>query len=383
VIVVDDASADPETTNALDRLERDAMITVVRLAQNSGPSVARNRALTEVTESYVLPLDADDMLLPQALESMVAQLERAPDSIGFIYPNVRHFGNRHDYYEAPAYNLDALLRDNYCAAAALFDRRIFDAGIRYAEDIVHGHEDWDLVLQMAERRIHGEPAEGPTLLYRKRGFSRVNAVEYGAESFHERIERRHPLLYDEQRETIKANWAPALSLVLVDACDGSAEPWPSRLGEDLVTQTCRDFEVVHAGMELEPADGLSVHRVEGGVLEGIQHAVPAARGRYVVLLGSQAVPALLRPTFVEQIIGLFWMNAKLPHFVLGSVDGRRGPRLAALSARETALAVPRAIAWQRDPEAGPSKVSLGAAQTPIEDFILHWQDQGPVAWRAL
>ena len=115
-----------------------------------------------------------------------------------------------------------LLRENNRAAEAALE-----LADRYAEDIVHGHEDWDLVLQMAERSIHGEPAEGPTLLYRKRGFSRVNAVEYGAESFHERIERRHPRLYSEQRDAIKAAWAPALSLVLTDDCDGSSEPWPS------------------------------------------------------------------------------------------------------------------------------------------------------------
>ena len=204
---------------------------MIRLKTNSGPSVARNRALAEITESYVLPLDADDKLSPETLEEMVEQLERAPETVGFIYPRVQHFGNRHDFYEPPAYNLDALLANNYCAAASLFDRRVFDAGIRYAEDIKFGHEDWDLVLQMAEHGIEGEAAEGGALWYRKRGFSRVNAAEYGPESFHMRVERRHPRLYRQRREQIKATWAPALSIVLADGCDGAGQPWPRDSGD--------------------------------------------------------------------------------------------------------------------------------------------------------
>ena len=130
---------------------------------------------------------------------------------------MQHFGNRHDFYEPPAYNLDALLANNYCAAASLFDRRMFDAGIHYAEDIVFGHEDWDLVLEMAEHGIEGEAAENGTLWYRKRGFSRVNAAEYGPESFNKHIEQRHPTLYRQRREQIKARWAPALSIILATA----------------------------------------------------------------------------------------------------------------------------------------------------------------------
>ena len=131
------------------------------------------------------------------------QLERAGETIGFIYPKVQHFGNRNDFYEPPAYNLNALLAINYCAAASLFDARVFRAGLRYAEDVV-GHEDWDFVLQMAERGIEGELARGGTLLYRKRGFSRVKAVEYGPASFDREMTSRHPLLYRRERTRIKA-----------------------------------------------------------------------------------------------------------------------------------------------------------------------------------
>jgi hypothetical protein len=323
------------------------------------------------------------MLLPRSLETMVDQLEKAPPHVGFIYPNIRHFGNRHDYYGAPEYNLDALLADNYCAAATLFDRRVFDAGIRYAEDIVHGHEDWDLVLQMAEHRIYGEPAEGPTLMYRKQGFSRVNTVQYGPDSFHERIARRHPTLYRVKRDAIKAEWAPALSLVLVDRCDGSTSCWPTDLAEYLAAQTCCDFETISANVAPDPIERVRATGCDGTLQERVESAVLAARGRFVVLVGAQAAAGVARPTFIEQIIRLFYSNERLMRFVVAYTEDKRRPTLAPLGSADLDGAHPCGVAWRRRPEGGSAKVDLGVAGTPVEDFILYWQSFCKVGWRAI
>ncbi len=384
IVVVDDASADPETTEALDKLEQDPLVTVIRLAENSGPSVARNRALAEVTENYVLPLDADDMLLRTTLEEMVEQLERAPESVGFIYPNVQHFGNRHDSYRPPAYNLNALLNNNYCAAASLFDRRVFLAGVRYPEDIAFGHEDWDLVLQMAERGIEGEAAESGTLLYRKRGFSRVNSVEYGPRSFHERISRRHPVLYGQRRNKIKAEWAPALSVILLDGCDGVAKMWPNKdeLARRLDVQSYEDFETICAGVSLNNPSGLYVRDVSHAGDEQMQAAIQAARGRFVLVAGVGAADAMKGGGFLEQVIRLLWGNGESPRLVFATVPDQRGPRLRLLDKREAATAVPCGVAWRRE-ESESHQVDIGAAMTPIEDVIMCWQIDGPIEWRSI
>jgi glycosyltransferase involved in cell wall biosynthesis/SAM-dependent methyltransferase len=382
IIVVDDASADPETTETLDQLDQDPLVTVIRLAENSGPSVARNRALAEVTENYVLPLDADDMLLPTTLEEMVGQLERAPESVGFIYPNVQHFGNRHDFYRPPAYNLNLLLNNNYCAATSLFDRRVFTAGVRYAEDIVFGHEDWDLVLQMAERGIEGEAAESGTFMYRKRGFSRVNAVEYGPKSFHERISRRHPLLYGPHRKQIKAEWAPALSLVLMDGCDGLNSGHFDDLAARLRKQSCSDFETICVGLTLNDASELYVEEIAGKGLKPLQTAVERARGRIVVIAGGGTANSLSRCTFVEQMIRIFWGHGMLSRLVLAAVPDRRRPRLSLLTAREASEATPCAVAWRRRVDEC-YKVEIGNTGSPIEDIAMQWHIDAPVEWRSI
>jgi hypothetical protein len=353
---------------------------VIRLAENSGPSVARNRALAEVTENYVLPLDADDMLLPTTLEEMVGQLERAPASVGFIYPNVQHFGNRHDFYRPPAYNLNLLLNNNYCAATSLFDRRVFTAGIRYAEDIVFGHEDWDLVLQMAERGIEGEAAESGTFMYRKRGFSRVNAVEYGPRSFHDRISRRHPFLYGRRRDQIKAEWAPALSLILIENHNASMTNSDALLNS-LRKQSCSDFETICVGHTMTGATDLCIRQVPDQGLASLQAAVEEARGRFVVIADSGAIKALLRSTFVEQMIRLFWGNGELSRLVLASVPGRKGPGLTLLTKVEASDSTICAAAWRRNQDEDYG-VELGNTASPIEDVVMQWHIDGPVEWRS-
>ncbi|HTC59861.1 MAG TPA: glycosyltransferase [Solirubrobacteraceae bacterium] len=381
VIVVDDASADPETTEALDKLDQNPTVTVIRLARNSGPSVARNRALAEVTENYILPVDADDMLLPTTIEEMVAQLESAPESVGFIYPNVQHFGNRHDFYRPPAYNLNLLLNNNFCAATSLFDSRVFAAGVRYAEDIVFGHEDWDLVLQMAERGIEGEAAEDAVFKYRKRGFSRVNAAEYGPRSFHDRISRRHPRLYGQRRDQIKATWAPALSLVLMNSRDAASDDKWDSIVESLQSQSCGDFETSCVGFTLNNTKDLCIQSSDGQ-LESLRTAIEGARGRFVVLANDKAIETIGRFTFVEQIIRLFWSDGELARVVLADVAGRKGPRLSLLTSDEATNAIPCAVAWRRS--LGESyTVELGATPSAIEDILMQWHVDGPVEWRSI
>ena len=162
VVVVDDGSDDLETTQALASLEGEDRLVIVRQQTNSGPSAARNRALAMLETNYVLPLDADDELLPDAIERMVSQLETAPPDIGFVYPNAQHkeidrtTSNRRPTTCGCSWQMTLPQR------RALFDRRLFDGEVAYPEDIVFGHEDWDLILQLAERGISGQPADGPT-----------------------------------------------------------------------------------------------------------------------------------------------------------------------------------------------------------------------------
>jgi succinoglycan biosynthesis protein ExoO len=72
VVVVDDASADNTFDSLLRLAGSDSRVVVDRLSENSGPSVARNRAIDLAKGRYVAILDADDKIAPWRLASLVA-----------------------------------------------------------------------------------------------------------------------------------------------------------------------------------------------------------------------------------------------------------------------------------------------------------------------
>ncbi|MDX6679260.1 MAG: hypothetical protein QOE31_3312 [Solirubrobacteraceae bacterium] len=266
VIVVDDASTDPETTQVMDELEAEGWARVIRQPRNRGPSAARNAALQIARGRYVLPVDADNLLLPDAVRRLVAQLQAAGETVGFIYPNLQYFGNRNDYFAAPDYNLHALMLGNFCDTCSLFDRAVFDAGIQFADDIELGHEDWDLMLQLAARGVRGEPAHAKTLLYRKHGFTRSDSVEYARASFQEEVPGRHPALFCDP--AIKPRDCPGLSVVVLDALEPGRAL--ARIAERLRHQSLVDLELIASFDESWPHPGepRCVRRVPPGECDG-------------------------------------------------------------------------------------------------------------------
>ena len=242
IVVVDDASTDPGTLAVIAGLDPSDSLQVIRQPVNRGPSAARNAALDVARGRYVLPVDADNLLLPGAIEQLVGQLQVAGETVGFIYPNPQYFGNRDEYFEAPDYNVYALMRANYCDTCSLFDRDIFAAGVRFAEDIELGHEDWDLMLQLAARGVGGQPARGRTLLYRKHGFTRSDTVQYAQAAFFEDVVLRHPSLYGDP--AIKARDCPGLSVIQLEALADPREL--ELLALALGRQTLLDVELIAA-----------------------------------------------------------------------------------------------------------------------------------------
>lgn len=345
-IVVDDCSTDPHTRAVLDQVAADGGVQVLRQPRNAGPSAARNRAIAAARGRYVLPVDADNLLVEDAVEQLVRQLQQAGEGIGFVYPNLQFFGNRDDYYEPPQHDPHRLLLGNYCDTSSLFDREIFDAGLRFDEEIRLGHEDWDFALTLAERGIGGERAHGRTLLYRKHGFSRADAVDHAQEAFGDRVRVHHPALYGHGPDrhpfvSSKARAAPELSFVALAPL--VAPP------DMLQRQSCWDFELIaFADGELpRPQRGPAVVRIPAALapdsaarLElGAQHA----KGRIVV---AGDVGLLRDPSFVEKAIRL--LDADGGRSAIAFAEGADGGRAwRPLRADEPLAAGPHAFAWRR------------------------------------
>ena len=73
LVVVDDGSTDESTLAAFHRMEASG-VRVIHQA-NTGLAGARNTGLAATTAPYVYPLDADDLLIPGALDRLAAALD--------------------------------------------------------------------------------------------------------------------------------------------------------------------------------------------------------------------------------------------------------------------------------------------------------------------
>jgi glycosyltransferase involved in cell wall biosynthesis len=266
MIVVDDGSTEQETLTYLDELSAGGEVRLLRANRNRGPGAARNLGVEQARGRYILPVDADNLLMPGAIERAVAQLQAAGERVGFVYPTLQHFGNREDYYEPPAFNAWLLRQDNFIESSSLIDRDVFDHGLRYVEDDDDiGHEDWDFVLTLAERGIRGEPARGRTLRYRNHGFSRSYLVGATRPGTAENIRRRH-LGLDVR---LKSRWAPALSVVALAPMQLDSDAWRA-VWTAAGRQRLQDFELLCC-VDREPPRAAHLPAVRA-LPRGLQHA---------------------------------------------------------------------------------------------------------------
>ncbi len=159
VIVVDDGSEDDTADIVSDLARADNRVTLVRQA-HAGTSAARNRALQAARGTYVAILDSDDYWAPQKLEHQVAVLDRAERSVAMVYSWIvlidesdrilRFFRPFEDTSpEARGWVLPLLLYRHFIAFP-MMRRDCLDAVGGYDASL-HGLEDWDLYLRIAER----------------------------------------------------------------------------------------------------------------------------------------------------------------------------------------------------------------------------------------
>jgi glycosyltransferase involved in cell wall biosynthesis len=353
IVVVDDCSTEHDTAAVLAELEEQDDVTVLRLERNGGPSRARNRGLEHCSGRYVLPLDADNQLLPEAIEILVEQLSTAGEDVGFVYPKLQFFGNREDHYEPPPYNVYTLFHGNFCDTCSLIDRQVFDAGLRYREEILLGHEDWEFVLRLAAHGVRGEAAHTPTLRYRKWGFNRSDAVDHAHEAFDEELRQISP--FAGREEEVKAAESPALTIALLrepPGGRGGREALARRLGE----QSCIDVELIapfpEADEEPPPLYGPRLRRLPAvgeDPAEVLRGARQAMRGRYLLVSEDPEATFLEDRGFVEKLLRRFTgrsHSSELIAFadVAAEVEGRFSFR--GISAAELAPgARAHAVAW--------------------------------------
>lgn len=170
VVVVDDGSSDDSPLVA----GRYAGVKLIR-QENRGLAAARNAGIGASGGDYLVFLDADDRLLPGALESGVKCLDENPDC-AFVYGRYTLIAEDGSPMPTPARERERegpyvdMLRSNYIGmhATVMYRRAVFDSVGRFDTSRA-ACEDYDLYLRItrgfpvrghenvvAEYRQHGE-----------------------------------------------------------------------------------------------------------------------------------------------------------------------------------------------------------------------------------
>lgn len=179
IIVVDDGSTD-HTRDILRRCS-DRRLTVIQ-QKNRGVSVARNVGLAAVRAPYVFFLDADDVLVFDALEHMAETLDRNPDRVACYAHHMRIAEDnttlstledlRWKMFPADQ-TLRHLIAKNFIVCGAICIRTAAAREVRGFDPTLKLGEDWEFWCRLA---VLGDFAAMPdriALKYRQR-FSSAN-----------------------------------------------------------------------------------------------------------------------------------------------------------------------------------------------------------------
>lgn len=258
VVIVDDGSTDPETVAVLAGLDL-PRVRIIRQG-NAGLPAARNAGIRASRGEYIVPLDADDELLPDYLSRMVETLDAAPDA-AFAHCWAELFGDVNWVWATRPYNPYTELLSNSVLQTAMMRRAAWDEVGGYDETMTVGNEDWDMWLRYQVAGWGNRQIREPLYRYRKQGISMSVANEAAFEEGRRRIVDRHPTLYDPgAMRATKAEHYPLLTVI----------PEP---GANLEGLKRAEVQIVH-----DPTNQES--------------ALAAATGKYVVFWSGGALDAL-------------------------------------------------------------------------------------------
>jgi glycosyltransferase involved in cell wall biosynthesis len=170
VFVVDDASTDGTVRSA--QAWADVLPVRVVSQNKAGPGPARSLAIAESTEPLIALLDADDMWLPDHLETLHAAYRSNPGIVtgdGLLWRPGQEIQPHTYRSQAPVPALDRqpleIVRRNFIFIGSLFARCDYDAAGGF-RSFAPGAEDWDLWIRMVRNGVTVTPTNHATYLYR-------------------------------------------------------------------------------------------------------------------------------------------------------------------------------------------------------------------------
>jgi len=162
VVIVCDGSEDTYVLEKLKTLENHPNIKVL-YQENKGPSSARNFGIENSQGEYILPLDSDDFIAPDYIQSCI-NIIKNNQNISPVYCDTHHLGQIQGVEVRPDWSLERLKQGPFIVNCSMFSRKAFDKCGGYDVNL-KGWEDYDLWIKMAINGFVGKKISKPLFYY--------------------------------------------------------------------------------------------------------------------------------------------------------------------------------------------------------------------------
>lgn len=303
LIIVDDGSPD-DTAATAEAIMAEYPGRAIRLLRkrNGGLPEARNAGIRMARGTYILPLDADDIIRPTMLEKTVGLLESNP-GIAIAYTDITHFGAVDRTIQAAEFDAAKIPINNQLNYCSLYRYEVWEHSGGYRL-FLGGYEDWDFWVGCAAAGLRAVRIPEPLLLYRVKQESMYTAALARDGELRARIVLNHPHLYSPERvaqaRSLLAGYPEPLStgapLVSVIVPTHNRPELLCAALESILAQTMQDFEIIvvnDAGLDIAPwvrsldqSGRIRVlrHPSNGGIAGARNTGLRAARGKYIAYL---------------------------------------------------------------------------------------------------
>ena len=187
LVIVDDCSTDNSLEVArkwlFDHKDRFANCAILHNLTNQGLSATRNIGFEYLQTPWIMPLDADNILLPDCLEKCLAVIQQ--NHISGVYTAQLLFGEDHEYIlerygrleaNTTGWDPELLPAGNYIDAMALISKAAWANVGGYDTSLLHGWEDFDFWLKFIENGLFAENIPERLAKYRVHKKSMLRSV---------------------------------------------------------------------------------------------------------------------------------------------------------------------------------------------------------------
>ncbi|MEG4851629.1 glycosyltransferase [Microcoleus sp. B5-D4] len=197
IIIVNDGSLDSTSTVAKNAIAANPQHQIRLIEQtNQGISMARNTGISAANGEYILPLDADDILAPNALICLLEIcLKSKVPCIAF--GSYQLFGTENR--TVPSYDLYSpknIKQSNMICTSSLYHKSVWNLVNGYKAEMKEGYEDWEFWVNCHKHSIPFLGTREIVLNYRRVHGTRNET----AQSYHHKLVAQivsyNPELYD-------------------------------------------------------------------------------------------------------------------------------------------------------------------------------------------